>query len=186
MVFEHYSEEGAALAADVANTDPTVAVTEASVVADPSALEGFLDARGLERRRGLGERDLARFLELRARLLAVFSASGDADTAARINDALQETGARVQVVLSGGDWQVGFVPPGDGPIEELAATATVGLAALFAQTGRARFGRCSAPDCRDVYIDTSRNRSRRYCSDSCSSRTNVAAFRARKRSSDAG
>jgi predicted RNA-binding Zn ribbon-like protein len=32
-----------------------------------------------------------------------------------------------------------------------------------------------------VFVDTSPNQSRRYCSDRCSSRANVAAYRARQR-----
>jgi predicted RNA-binding Zn ribbon-like protein len=32
-----------------------------------------------------------------------------------------------------------------------------------------------------VFIDTSVNRTRRYCSDRCASRANVTAYRARKR-----
>ena len=39
---------------------------------------------------------------------------------------------------------------------------------------------CDAPDCDDVVVDLSKNRSRRYCSASCSNRVNVAAFRARR------
>ena len=35
--------------------------------------------------------------------------------------------------------------------------------------------------CTNVYVDTSPNQSRRYCSDRCSSRANVAAYRARRR-----
>ena len=35
--------------------------------------------------------------------------------------------------------------------------------------------------CEHVYVDTSPNRSRRYCSERCSSRANVAAYRARRR-----
>jgi predicted RNA-binding Zn ribbon-like protein len=32
-----------------------------------------------------------------------------------------------------------------------------------------------------VFIDTSANRTRRYCSERCTNRANVTAFRARKR-----
>ena len=35
--------------------------------------------------------------------------------------------------------------------------------------------------CTNVYVDTSPNQSRRYCSDRCSSRANVAAYRARQK-----
>jgi predicted RNA-binding Zn ribbon-like protein len=42
-------------------------------------------------------------------------------------------------------------------------------------------GVCSAEKCDCVYVDTSPNQSRRYCSDRCSSRANVAAYRARQK-----
>ena len=42
-------------------------------------------------------------------------------------------------------------------------------------------GLCAASPCTNVYVDTSPNASRRYCSDRCSSRANVAAYRARQR-----
>ncbi|WP_438818627.1 CGNR zinc finger domain-containing protein, partial [Streptomyces venezuelae] len=35
--------------------------------------------------------------------------------------------------------------------------------------------------CRNAYLDPPPNRSRRYCSDRCATRANVAAYRARKR-----
>ena len=40
---------------------------------------------------------------------------------------------------------------------------------------------CAAADCANVFVDESRNRSRRWCSERCSGRVNVAAFRSRKR-----
>ena len=40
--------------------------------------------------------------------------------------------------------------------------------------------RCAAPDCDDVLVDLSKNRSRRFCGTTCANRVNVAAFRARR------
>lgn len=62
------------------------------------------------------------------------------------------------------------------------AGAIMGLAALVAELGVDRLGLCSAASCEQVFIDTSSNRSRRYCSERCASRANVAAYRARRRS----
>jgi hypothetical protein len=42
-------------------------------------------------------------------------------------------------------------------------------------------GRCAAVDCGRFFVDQSRNRSRKFCSNACASRTTVAAYRARKR-----
>jgi predicted RNA-binding Zn ribbon-like protein len=59
----------------------------------------------------------------------------------------------------------------------------MGLAMAFLDLGADRFGTCADPRCGGgVFIDTSRNRSRRYCSDRCASRANVAAHRERHRS----
>ena len=38
---------------------------------------------------------------------------------------------------------------------------------------------CAAADCRNVHVDLSKNRSRRFCSTACANRTNVAAYRTR-------
>ncbi len=62
-----------------------------------------------------------------------------------------------------------------------AAICAMGLAFHLTEFGADRLGLCQAPPCRNAYLDTSTNRSRRYCSDRCATRANVAAYRARKR-----
>jgi predicted RNA-binding Zn ribbon-like protein len=63
----------------------------------------------------------------------------------------------------------------------LIGEALLGLATLVCDLGPTRLGVCSAAPCTNVYVDTSPNQSRRYCSERCSSRANVAAYRARQR-----
>jgi len=65
--------------------------------------------------------------------------------------------------------------------ELLISEALLGLATLVCDLGPTRMGVCSASPCTNVYVDTSPNQSRRYCSDRCSSRANVAAYRARQK-----
>ncbi|GAA5027054.1 CGNR zinc finger domain-containing protein [Actinopolymorpha pittospori] len=65
--------------------------------------------------------------------------------------------------------------------ETLAAEGLMGMAIVVCDLGPDRFGSCQAAKCANVFVDTSPNRSRRYCSDRCSSRANVAAFRARRK-----
>jgi predicted RNA-binding Zn ribbon-like protein len=57
----------------------------------------------------------------------------------------------------------------------------MGLAVRLTELGLGRFGVCQAAPCAGVFVDTSVNRTRRYCSDRCASRANVIAYRARKR-----
>lgn len=40
-------------------------------------------------------------------------------------------------------------------------------------------GRCAAAGCENYFVDQSRNRTRRFYSNACASRTTVAAYRAR-------
>jgi len=73
----------------------------------------------------------------------------------------------------------------DSVSQLLIGEALLGLATLVCDLGPTRMGVCSAAKCSCVYVDTSPNQSRRYCSDRCSSRANVAAYRARQKASSA-
>ena len=69
--------------------------------------------------------------------------------------------------------------------ELLIGEALLGLATLVCDLGPTRLGVCAEAKCDNVYVDTSPNQSRRYCSDRCSSRANVAAYRARQKAESA-
>lgn len=60
------------------------------------------------------------------------------------------------------------------------AMCGIALAVVIGSPGAARLGVCGSPHCDRVFIDTSKNGSRRFCSPTCLSRTKVAAFRARR------
>ena len=71
-----------------------------------------------------------------------------------------------------------------GPSTPFAHQVAVDLLMALAQTlcdhGTMRFGRCAADDCTRVFHDTTKNHSRRFCTDPrCASRTHTAAHRAR-------
>ena len=69
--------------------------------------------------------------------------------------------------------------------ELMIGESLMGLANLVCDLGATRLGICSETRCENVFVDTSPNQSRRYCSDRCSSRANVAAYRARQRAASA-
>jgi predicted RNA-binding Zn ribbon-like protein len=65
--------------------------------------------------------------------------------------------------------------------DRIAAHLAMGLAELMVAGESGRLRSCASPACRDVFLDESRNRSRRYCdSRTCGNRLHVAAYRARK------
>ena len=129
--------------------------------------------------------DLAPLRRLRAALRAVFDAAA-ADRQPAVVELLNDLLARHRLSpsISGhdaSDWHL-HVAPGDGPLaDDYAAGAAMGLTMAFLDLGPERFGTCASEGCSGVFIDTSRNRSRRYCSDRCATRENVAALRSRRR-----
>jgi hypothetical protein len=66
--------------------------------------------------------------------------------------------------------------------ERVKATTAGGLAVALCGAGGRRLGRCGREGCDTVYIDTSRNGRRRFCSVTCANRVNVAAHRSRSAS----
>jgi hypothetical protein len=68
------------------------------------------------------------------------------------------------------------------PVDWLGSTCAAALAHIAVSTPRVALGRCTARGCERFFVDDSRNRSRRYCSNACASRTTVAAHRDRARS----
>lgn len=65
------------------------------------------------------------------------------------------------------------------PVDErVKAYTAAGLAELFC-ADPARIGVCARDGCALVFVDTSRNGRRRFCSDRCANRVNVANHRAR-------
>src|SRR4051812_37958246 len=118
-------------------------------------------------------------------LRPVFEASAAGDTQAVV-DGLNELMVRHPITP-----QISRHDPGHLHIHAASKTQTVaellvgesllGLANLVCDLGPTRLGLCAAVPCTNVYVDTSPNQSRRYCSDRCSSRANVAAYRARQK-----
>jgi predicted RNA-binding Zn ribbon-like protein len=136
-----------------------------------------------------GTRDvtLAEATELRRFAMAfraVFSAvaSGDVDAAARqVNDLIAATGAHPWLDRHDGEpWHLHFHGAEDSPAVGWAAGCATGLAVVLGSDLRGRIGVCTAARCDRVYVDTSRNGTRRFCSTTCQNRVKAAAFRARQ------
>lgn len=135
--------------------------------------------------------DVARLRNVRARLRAVFSAASEGDETRAVdllNALLMEFPTSPQISGHGDldtdgrtRWHMHLAEHPATVAAGYAATACIGLAFHLTDLGVERLGVCQANPCRRAYLDTSTNRSRRYCSDRCATRANVAAYRARKR-----
>lgn len=131
------------------------------------------------------DRDASALRRLQRDLRPVFEASdaGDEDdVVSRLNELLAKH--PVSPYIAGHDaesWHLHVSDRQSSVAELLSAEALMGLAILVCDLGATRLGVCQDDKCDNVFVDTSPNRSRRYCSDRCSSRANVAAYRARRK-----
>ncbi|TDD09418.1 CGNR zinc finger domain-containing protein [Nonomuraea deserti] len=127
----------------------------------------------------------AALAEVAARLREIFAAvaADDIDTAAtRVNALLAETGARPVLDRHDGEpWHLHFHGHRDTLADGWAASCATGLAIVLGGEFADRLGVCTAPHCDRVYVDVSRNGTRRFCSTACQNRVKTAAFRARGR-----
>lgn len=103
------------------------------------------------------------------------------DAAEAVNLLLRQTGARPQLDrVPGEPWQLHFHGADDGYGVGWSAGCATALALAVGSELAGRLGVCRAPHCDRVYVDTSRNAARQFCSAACQSRVKAAAFRARR------
>ena len=110
----------------------------------------------------------------------VFQANGDAETAGALNRLLRRYGTRPYLAVSPEQQaHLHFHGDGETPVESLGGEFAAGLALVVDAYGHGRLGICTAHHCDRVYVDLTRNGSRRYCSNACGARAKMAAYRSR-------
>lgn len=131
------------------------------------------------------ERDVTTFRRAQKRLRDVFElgASGQAaDAVAELNSLLETYPVQPRISgHDGDDWHMHVTSRGASASSEYLSGAVWGLAVWLCEYGSSRFGVCADDRCGNVYLDTSSNCCRRFCSERCATRSHVAAHRARKR-----
>jgi predicted RNA-binding Zn ribbon-like protein len=155
---------------------------------DLDALVGYLDQRSWLHAQ-VAEKDVPALRRFQRDLRPVFESSNLGDERAVV-DQLNALLAKHPVTpyISGHStsgeaphWHMHVADRQSSVAELLIAESLMGLSTLVCDLGATRLGVCDASPCTNVFVDTSPNQSRRYCSDRCSSRANVAAYRARQR-----
>jgi predicted RNA-binding Zn ribbon-like protein len=147
----------------------------------PSAVAGLLGEAGYAQQ--VPEPDAVELAGFAVEMRAVFEAVARGDigaAAARVNALLAATGAHPSLDHHDGEpWHLHFRGWKDSVATGWAAGCATGLAVVLGSGWQARLGVCAAPRCDRVYVDTSRNGTRRFCGTSCQNRVKAAAFRAR-------
>jgi len=176
----------------MAFTDDTVEAMRAAVhlvnsaelpdaLATGADFDAFLEAFPYTGRIDRSADELDAMRALRPRLRRMLLAPRDAMVDG-INGALKDVSFDARVVRhDGADWHLHAVAD-ERPLPErvLAETAMALIDIVRADEG-SRIAVCADDDCDGILFDLSRNRSRRYCSTTCTNRNAVAAYRARQR-----
>lgn len=180
--FGHYMECSLDLAVGLANSyDPATGRNDR--LSNVGELKSFLAEHKVSRRRSPTGSDLRQVWELAATLREVFDATDQEAAVKILNGLLAEANARPELTSHDGEpWHLHYTATGTPLAPRLAAEAAMALAVLIAEGEFERLQVCAAETCVDVFVDQSRNRSRRYCSpEICGNRASVAAFRAREK-----
>ncbi|HET6394383.1 MAG TPA: CGNR zinc finger domain-containing protein [Blastococcus sp.] len=175
MDYDTYGSSAVELAIELANTDRTDAgwARDFLVAHDEWFTPGTpLQLSPGETHKAGGTAELVR---------AVALAETQDDVLTRLNELLATARPRPYATDHDGELHLHYARPDAPVLEQLTTTVAMGLSQVVVQHGWQRLGVCSAENCDDVYVDTSRNASRRYCSNTCASRSTVAAYRARQK-----
>ena len=179
MIFTNDTEASLGFAAALADTVPEASDSGEDELSTPAQLASLLAEWKFSGRRDGDERELAEVRAARTRLRALWLLDRD-DAVDEVNDLLADARALPQLVRHDDiDWHI-HATDIDAP---LARRILVEAAMAFVDVIRAdeveRLRVCDADDCESLYVDMSKNASRRFCSTRCGNRMAVRAYRAR-------
>jgi predicted RNA-binding Zn ribbon-like protein len=177
MDFSHYTDEPVQLAVDLVNSYDLSNATERL---DLDLAREWLSRPGMEEAPHPEEKDLAGIRRLRGHVRKVFEAASPEEASAEVSRILRQAQAIPYIGVHGQGPHLHVAPGRDDAAGWLGAVIGMALAELVVNHGLHRFGVCSAGDCRDVFIDGSRNHSRKHCSDRCTNREGVRSYRRRR------
>jgi predicted RNA-binding Zn ribbon-like protein len=115
-------------------------------------------------------------------LYRLFDTSDAAVLVDRVNEVLDLSEVRPALTRAGDRIAEGWITNEPGRL--LAACTLAIHHHLLAWGDGHRLGLCEGVRCADVYVDSSSAGRRRFCSTTCQNRSRVAAFRARRRSTE--
>ena len=176
MFFAHDTEVALANAAALVNTGRG----GKELLPDTAALDEFVAAWGWTGSRTHDQAELDAVRQLRPRLERLWDADKD-EAAALVNTSLRQTKAMPQLVKHDQwNYHLHATPP-DAPLaDRMAVEAAMAFTDVIRSGQLDRLRVCAADHCEAVFVDLSKNRSRRFCSVACANRTNVAAYRVRQ------
>jgi predicted RNA-binding Zn ribbon-like protein len=177
MLFAHDTELALLAAVELANS-----AEPPETMHTTDELSEFFTKHGYTGRHVGDQAELDAVRALRPELRTLLTSSRD-EAVPIVNRMLAEARALPRLVRHGDvDWHL-HATADDQPLHtRIAVETAMAMIDLIRADELSRLSVCAAPDCEDVLLDLSRNRSRRFCSVACGNRGAVAAYRARQSS----
>ncbi len=150
-------------------------------LAKPSDLGTFLKSHNIEVDQPLTDDQLTEAHQLRSQLRDLWTANQPSALIEVLNSLLIHSPVVLEVETDEKNGlHITYKPHSNlSVMQQLTTKSVFGLVTVLENYGLERMGTCMADPCQDVFIDVSRNRSRRFCSDRCANRYNIAAYRER-------
>ena len=169
MLFAHDTAVALETAAALVNTDQS----DGDALADLAGLDRFVKDWGVTFSRRRDRAELEQVQALRSRLRRLWELDED-DLVAEVNSILENARALPQLVRHDGwDYHLHAKLPDATLADHMLVEAAMAIVDVVRQNELDRLRTCDADDCDDLLIDLSKNRSRRYCTATCSSRVRV-------------
>jgi predicted RNA-binding Zn ribbon-like protein len=164
----------------LANTDASASKSGADELATLEQLAALIVGNGYSGRMDHDDAELREVQQTRAILRELWTLERD-DAAVEVNEILRVAGALPFLVRHDElDWHLHATSP-DAPLaERIQVEASLALSDVIRMDEMDRLRVCDAPDCEGLFMDLSRNGSKRFCSVRCGNRVNMIAFRERK------
>lgn len=180
MHFAPDTEETLDFAVALANTAPGASRSGVDELATPAQLDELLSRWAFTGRRDHDEREVREVHEIRAELPRLWALPTD-DAVPILNKMLADGNARPWLYRHDGlDWHI-HASELDAPLaERIAVDIALALVDMIRAGEQSRLRICDADDCEGLFVDLSRNGSKRFCSIRCGNRVNMIAFRERQ------
>jgi predicted RNA-binding Zn ribbon-like protein len=173
MRYEDYIGNLARLAVELVNTASADGLT--GIDADLLSEHGIIRPTAAE---------LAPLLAQLRPAMAAVAAVAEVTEAAEldpVNRLLRRYPPRLHISEHDGLPHLHHAEDGEPAITWLGRSCAAALAHIACGVPEVTIGRCRAAGCPRFFVDQSRNHSRRFCGNTCASRTTVAAYRERRK-----
>lgn len=181
LIFTPDTRSSLVMTADMVNTLPGTASPDLDGLVDLDDLAAYLRVHPYSGIIRLDAAELDAIRRIRPRLRELWSVDRDS-AVPLVNAMLHESNAVPRLVRHDAyDWHI-HATPDDGPLaDRILIEAAMAFVDVIRADAYERIRVCSADDCGAVYVDFSRNGSKRYCdTGNCGNRMNVNAYRQRK------